>query len=177
MCQLPIFQITSARTRILPLVLSLFLPLVGAAVDATSNMDVCNTQDSCDHKSHALLQIAATSVKGRGVQTFDTPDMLEDSLVTSNIQAWARDYGAGLKVAVERARKFKTYAATDDEEAAINYLRIRATKPKVMWECSPAKGYSSIFILSAIADNDEWWPFAFIRFGTRRKCIEERERD
>jgi len=149
--------------RSLQFALFFYVLLVGVA-DAEE--DVCNMRDSCEHKSHALLQIASTSSKSRVKQTIDAPDLLEDSRIVSNIQTWVRDYGAGLEATRERARAFvelgkrqllneggRAWASTGDEEAAIHYLRIRATKPKITWECSPANGYSSIFILSAIADN------------------------
>ncbi len=36
----------------------------------------------------------------------------------------------------------------------LSYLRIRHQKPKLVWEISPNWGYSTIYLLSALKDNE-----------------------
>ncbi|KAJ3342710.1 hypothetical protein HDU93_001282 [Gonapodya sp. JEL0774] len=42
---------------------------------------------------------------------------------------------------------------SDDIELEVGYLRIREAKPKVVWEISPADGFSTFWIISALKSN------------------------
>jgi len=78
-----------------------------------------------------------------------------------HIQGWYEQYSFDLNNARRRIREFcmkgnanKVPSCLSEElELEMTYLRIRAQKPKVVWEISPFRGYSSWFILSALKDN------------------------
>ncbi|KAI0565403.1 S-adenosyl-L-methionine-dependent methyltransferase [Gracilaria domingensis] len=42
---------------------------------------------------------------------------------------------------------------SDDIEVEVTYMRIRETKPKVIWEISPSHGYSTLWIMEALKGN------------------------
>lgn len=44
---------------------------------------------------------------------------------------------------------------SDDLEMEMSYFRLRAFRPKLVWEISPADGFSTLMILSALADNGD----------------------
>lgn len=44
---------------------------------------------------------------------------------------------------------------SDDLEMEVSYFRLRAFRPKLVWEISPADGFSTLMILSALADNGD----------------------
>mmetsp|Transcript_113006 Transcript_113006/g.319695 ORF Transcript_113006/g.319695 Transcript_113006/m.319695 type:complete len:344 (-) Transcript_113006:240-1271(-) len=80
------------------------------------------------------------------------------------LEQWYQEYGEGLERARAAARSWLRAGKekmSDDIEMSISYLRLRATRPGVVWECSPAWGYSSVYILSALRDNNHGKLFSF----------------
>lgn len=69
------------------------------------------------------------------------------------IRARARDFcasgGGWLPGSRSSSRCF-----AQDIEMEVTYLRLRYLKPRVVWEISPAQGYSSVWILHALKVND-----------------------
>lgn len=67
-------------------------------------------------------------------------------------------WGADLERVRARVRSFclaKAKCYSEEVELELAYLRIRATRPRVVYEISPYYGYSSLWLLSAVKDNGE----------------------
>lgn len=86
---------------------------------------------------------------------------IPDGEVREMLEGWYKKYGDDLEKVRARAREWPGHPQTDDLEMSISYLRLRATAPKVVWECAPADGWSSLFILQALKDNGHGHLYSF----------------
>jgi len=80
-------------------------------------------------------------------------DVVENDNIYAMYKGWYKKFGADLEKVRQRSHTWKGTPQTGDLEMSMSYLRLRATKPDIVWECSPAHGYSSFWILSALKDN------------------------
>lgn len=78
------------------------------------------------------------------------------------LDGWYSKYAQDLEKLRARAKQWKgPPGGTDDIEMSITYLRLRETQPSSVWECSPAEGWSSLFILQALEDNRKGHLYSF----------------
>lgn len=89
---------------------------------------------------------------------------MREKKVVSSVQQWFEHFGVGLKQAQQAARRWRQAGGSpqsDDIEIAVSYFRIRSARPQVVWECAPANGYSSLYILHAIRDTGHGHLYSF----------------
>jgi uncharacterized protein YpmB len=73
------------------------------------------------------------------------------------IAGWYQTYGSELVSMHAAADKYcaieGVQCLSDKLEIELTYMRVRAAKPKVLWEVSPSHGYSTLWLAAAIAKN------------------------
>jgi hypothetical protein len=101
-----------------------------------------------------LLGLIHRTEKGQ-LSNFGSPPLLSYSKNLGDLNSYYEKYGRDLVKVRETIQKWSANhdCLTDDIEIEISYLRIRASKPKVVWEVSPHTGCSTMVILSALIDN------------------------
>lgn len=122
-----------------------------AAVTAVSNAKTFVRKE----KPHAVQKDTAGNVMSTWLASPEEAkwSALPEGDVREMLDGWYSQYASDLEKVRDKARKWPGHPQSDDLEMSISYLRLRATKPAVVWECAPADGWSSLFILQALKDN------------------------
>ncbi|KAK9867711.1 hypothetical protein WJX84_008077 [Apatococcus fuscideae] len=100
-------------------------------------------------------------LKGHGGMSANREQAItQDTMVDRYRNLYAK-YGRDLMKVKLRAGPCAAKGLSSDMELELAYLRIRDTKPSMVWEWSPNHGLSTIFILAALADNGHGQLIAF----------------
>ncbi|KAK9827007.1 hypothetical protein WJX74_003503 [Apatococcus lobatus] len=95
-----------------------------------------------------------------GHSSFRDSAITQDTMVERYRNLYAK-YGQDLMKVKLRAGPCAAKGLSSDMELELAYLRIRDTRPSMVWEWSPNHGLSTIFILAALADNGHGQLIAF----------------
>lgn len=157
-----------------------YISVIALALFPIASLGIARGSLGFPHKHHLPSSSSVTQSQPWGDLDPDAAwSAWPEQELLKTVNSWYAEFGHDLERVRAKARTWSGKPQSDDIEMAISYLRIRATKPKAVWECAPADGWSSLFILQALRDNEEGELFSFGLesqdevFGRMRECCPE----